>query len=103
MGGESHTSLTFIVVDRLPATSKTKEAARRIGAEIVQMSMQYWPREVARLLGIRFGFRHELQEMADNEIRAYLARKLEAIAVQDFLVGVYLDDLEDTDEEQTSG
>lgn len=103
MGGESHTSLTFIVVDRLPATSKTKEAARRIGAEIVQMSMQYWPREVARLLGIRFGFRHELQEMADGEIRAYLARELEAIAVQDFLAGVYLDELEETDEEQTSG
>lgn len=92
--GGMHSSVTFIVVDRLPETSKTMDAAAKIGAEIVQMSMQYWPRELAQRLGRRIGFRHELQDMPDAQIEAYLAMKLEAIPVQDFLTGVSLDKLE---------
>jgi hypothetical protein len=51
-----HASTTFIIVDRLPKTSKTESAAKMIGAEIVQMSMQYWPKELCSLLNKRFGF-----------------------------------------------
>lgn len=92
-GGKS-TSTTFIIVDRLPKTGKTQKAADAIGAEIVQMSMQYWPRELAQKLGVRLGIRHELQEMPDSKIGDYLARKLELIPVQDFLVGISQDQLE---------
>jgi hypothetical protein len=89
LGGHRRSSVTFIVVDRLPPKSKnTQAAAQAIGAEIIQMSMAYWPRELAQKLGARVGFRHELQRMADSEINAYLAEKLNAIPVQDFLSGV---------------
>jgi len=78
-------STTFIVVDRLPRTGKTLAAAQKVGAEIVQMSMQYWPKELAQLLGKRLGIKHELQIMPENEIKSYLTQKLSTIQIQDFL------------------
>jgi hypothetical protein len=92
--GGRHSSVTFIVVDRLPTTSKTREAASRIGAELIQMSMQYWPQDLARRLGQRLGLEHELQTMPQGEIRDYLNTKLETIPIQDFLSDVSLTDLE---------
>ena len=92
--GGRHSSTTFIIVDRLPGTGKTQQAATAIGAEIIQMSMKYWPRELAQRLGARLGIRHELQNIADNEIDDYLQEKLMGIPVQDFLTGVSPADLE---------
>lgn len=93
MAGVKTNSVTFIVVDRLPKTGKTQKAATNIGAEIIQMSMQYWPRELAQRLGERLGVEHELQKISDDEINDYLASKLAAIQIQDFLTGVSTDDL----------
>ncbi len=92
--GGRHFSTTFIIVDRLPGTGKTQQAATAIGAEIIQMSMKYWPRELAQRLGAQLGIRHELQNIADNEIDGYLQEKLSEIPVQDFLTGVSPADLE---------
>lgn len=82
--GKAHKSTTFIVVDRLPQTGKTQQAATNIKAEIVQMSMQYWVRDLAQRLGKRFGFTHALQTMPDAKIESYLKAKLDTIAVQEF-------------------
>ncbi len=94
VAGSRHNSVTFIVVDRLPATSKTQQAAERIGAEIIQMSMQFWPRELAQRLGKRLGIQHELQTMPDSQIASYLRAQLATIPMQDFLADVSLDRLE---------
>lgn len=95
IGGAAHTSHTFIVVDRLPNTSKTRKAADRIGAEIIQMSMQYWPRDLAKRLEKRLGHKHALCTMSDDRIEDYLQAKLAKIQIQDFLSGVLPDDQED--------
>lgn len=92
--GGKRSSVTFIVVDRLPKTGKTQKAAEAIGAEIIQMSMKYWPRELAQRLGARLGIKHPLQRMPDDEISDYLEKELSAISVQEFLVGVTAADLE---------
>ena len=92
-GGKS-SSVTFIVVDKLPKKGKTQAAAVAIGAEIIQMSMHHWTKELAQKLGDRFGFRHELQTMPDAEISDYIAAKLKAIRVQDFLTGVSAEQLD---------
>jgi hypothetical protein len=92
--GSAYTSQTFIVVDRLPNTSKTRQAAETIGAEIIQMSMQYWPKDLAQRIGRRFGYRHELQNMPDEKIRSYLSEKLAGIPIQEFLIGVSVEELE---------
>jgi hypothetical protein len=92
LGGASE-SVTFIVVDRLPKTGKTETAARNIGAEIIQMSLQFWPRYLARRLHQRLGFEHELLDMPDKEVGQYLAQKLETIPILDFLSGVSMQEL----------
>ncbi len=94
LAGGTHSSVTFIIVDRLPKTGKTEEAAKRIQAEIIQMSMQYWPRDLAQRLGNRLGFKHKLQTMPDSKIADYLERELASLRIQDFLVGVLPEDLE---------
>lgn len=40
--GVSHFSQTFIIVDKMPDTSRTTDAALESGSEIIQMSMQIW-------------------------------------------------------------
>jgi hypothetical protein len=87
VGGSHGSSVTFIIVDRLPKTGKTEKAATTIGAEIVQMSMQYWPRDLAIRLANRLGIKHELAGMPDDKIADYLAAKLRSVQVQDFVAG----------------
>lgn len=84
----SSNSITFIIVDKLPETGKTVLAAQKIGAEIIQMSMQYWTRTLAQKLSDRIGFNHELQTIEDREMYSYLNEKLTNIAIQDFLTGL---------------
>jgi hypothetical protein len=91
-------STTFIIVDRLPNTGKTQRAAEQIGAEIVQMSLRCWVRDLAQRLGERMGVRHELQTMPDDEIEAYLRDRLDQIRVQDFLSGVTAEELQEDEE-----
>jgi hypothetical protein len=98
MAGGKRASITFIIVDRLPKTGKTQKAADAIGAEIIQMSMRYWPRELAQRLGVRLGIKHELQKVADSKISNYLERKLNTIPVQEFLIGISPKDLEQNGE-----
>lgn len=95
--GSAYASHTFIIVDRLPDTSKTKEVAVKIGADIVQMSMQYWPRDLAQRLEARLGYKHELCDMSDGKIGDYLKAKLSTVPIEEFLVGMSVkvaDDIE---------
>lgn len=97
VAGKRSNAVTFVVVDRLPETSKTIAAAKRIGAEIVQMSMQFWPRTLAQKLGARLGIEHDLQTLPDGEMHSYLEARLARIAVADFLSGLTVDDLQTGD------
>lgn len=90
-------SVTFIVVDRLPATGKTKAAADKIGAEIIQMSMQYWPRQLAQKLKTRFSFVHDMQTMQDSKLNAFLKESLSQINVQEFLSNISLAEINEID------
>lgn len=97
LSGGTSSSVTFIVVDRLPKTGKTEAAADKINAEIVQMGMQYWPRVLARRIEERLGWKHPLSEMPDTKIQEFLQKELECIPnIADFLSGVSVQDMEDT-------
>lgn len=93
MAGKIASSTTFIIVDRLPKTGKTEKAAEAIDAQIIQMSMQYWVRDLAARLGDRFGVKYELQRLSDDEMDQYLQARLATIPVQDFLSGVSTEEL----------
>ena len=59
------------------------------------MSMQYWPRDLAKRLEKRLGFKHPLGKMSDGKIEDYLKSRLAKIRIQDFLSGVSAEDSED--------
>jgi hypothetical protein len=83
--GETSTSQTFIIVDRMPQSTKTLEAANRAGSEIIQMSMQFWPQDLARRLKLRLGYRAEILDVAEEELCNYLAQEIESAPLLSFL------------------
>lgn len=80
------TSQTFIIIDRLPAKSKkTVEAAKRAGSEIIQMSMQFWPQELARSLESRLDYRAEILDIDEESLYDYLSQKISSAPLLSFL------------------
>ncbi len=76
---------TIIIVDRIGRGSRLKDLAREVEGDIVQMSMAYWPQEVAQILHQRLGFQHALVDMPHSEIRAFLSRAMETVPLEEFL------------------
>ncbi len=76
---------TIIIVDRIGKGSNIKDMARAIDGDIVQMSMGYWPQEVAQILNQRMDFEHPLVNMERTELRPYLKTALEQVNLMDFL------------------
>lgn len=76
---------TIIIVDRIGKGSRIKNLARRVEGDIVQMSLTYWPQEVAQILNQRMGFEHPLVNMERSQIRNFLRQKMQAVPLEDFL------------------
>ncbi|NJL41430.1 MAG: CfrBI family restriction endonuclease [Leptolyngbyaceae cyanobacterium SM1_4_3] len=85
LDGKTTTSQTFIIVDRMPQSTKTLESASRAGSEITQMSMQFWPQELARRLESRLSYRAEILDIEEEELYGYLAQKIESAPLLSFL------------------
>jgi hypothetical protein len=78
---------TIIIVDRIGPGSRIKELARRADGDIVQMSLAYWPQEVAQILHQRMGFEHPLVNMPRADIHPYLAEMMKTVPLEAFLKG----------------
>lgn len=78
-------SLNFIIVDKIPDTTKTTEAAKKSGSEIIQMSMQFWALELAKRLEARLGYRAEILSVPEDELSDYLRQKLQPIPILNFI------------------
>jgi hypothetical protein len=76
---------TFIIVDRIGARSGIQDLARRVDGTVVQMSMSYWPQELARQLRSKVGYAGELVDLEPTRLREYLAQKLALAPLQSFL------------------
>ncbi len=83
--GKASFSQTFIIVDKMPDTTKTIEAARKSGTEIVQMSMQFWALELAKKLKARLGYNAEILSIPEDQLSEYIERKLHPVPILDFL------------------
>jgi len=87
-GRDRHYMETFIVVDRIGPGSTVIERARRIHASIIQMSMAFWPQQVATKLHQSIGFEHELVNMPTSpasKISDYLRDLLTSVPIMDFI------------------
>ena len=76
---------TFFLVDRIGRGSRIKDLAREIDGDIVQMSMTYWPQEVAQILDHRMEFQHPLVDMHRSEIGNYLKEAMKSVPLADYL------------------
>lgn len=83
--GVSNFSQTFIVVDKMPDTARTADAALKSGTEIIQMSMQFWALGLAIGLKKRFGYKAEILSVPEDQISDYLEEKLKPVPILDFL------------------
>lgn len=76
---------TIIIVDRIGPKSNIQELANRIEGDVVQMSMAYWPQEVAKILEQRMGFNHPLVYMPRNEVHNYLSEAIRHVNLENYL------------------
>jgi len=76
---------TVIIVDRIGRGSRIKDLAHEVNGDIVQMSMAYWPQEVAQILNRRMEFEHSLVDMPRSEIRDYFREAMKDVPLADFL------------------
>lgn len=76
---------TIIIVDRIGKGSRIKTLANQIEGDIVQMSMGYWPQEVAQILNQRMGFEHPLVNMERSKIPDYLQIAMREVPLELFL------------------
>lgn len=83
--GRASFSQTFIIVDKMPKTTRTTEAAEKSGSEIIQMSMQFWALDLAKKLKTRLGYSAEILTVPEEKLRDYIEQKLRPIPILDFL------------------
>ncbi|MFQ5791847.1 MAG: restriction endonuclease, partial [Acidobacteriota bacterium] len=73
---------TLIIVDRIGARSRIPRLAKEVGGTIVQMSMAYWPQEVARVFRDVLGYEHKLAQMRQSEVGPYLRAELSEVPLE---------------------
>lgn len=83
--GKANFSQTFIIVDKMPDTTKTAEAAKKSGGEIIQMSMQFWALELAKRIKARLGYSAEILSVPEDELSDYIDQKLQPVPILNFL------------------
>lgn len=76
---------TIIIVDRIGAGSRIEELAKEVDGTIIQMSMGYWPQQVARELNRTLGYKHKLVNMKQSAIGEYLKSQLRKVPLEEFI------------------
>jgi hypothetical protein len=76
---------TIILVDRIGVNSRIERLAQAVKGTIIQMSVAYWPQQVAQELQRALGFEHELIAMDQTEIETYLKQRLSQTPLEDFI------------------
>lgn len=76
---------TFVIVDRIGSKSNISKIATQIDGEIVQMSMSYWPREVATKLRQKIDYQCEISNISDSEIEKELEQRMSNVDISKFL------------------
>lgn len=85
IGRRTWYTATIVIVDRIGERSRIERLARDVDAYMIQMSMSYWPLELARILNEETGFEHDLLTMPENRVEEYLRQQLENISMSEFI------------------
>jgi hypothetical protein len=98
-GRANHIMSTFIIVDRIGVRSRLQELAKNINGTVVQMSMSYWPKEVAQNLSKIGDFSHALTSINDSEIDEFLTEAIKKVPLKDLLPDNFELESDDDNEE----
>jgi hypothetical protein len=88
-------SATCIIVDRVGESSALEDQAKRAGAKIVQMSMSYWPVELAQWLADKFKHKSDILTCKQTDLPALLKKKLSAVSSENFVQGLTVSEVEE--------
>ena len=76
---------TIILVDRIGEGSRITDLAKKIDGHIVQMSMNYWVKEICDILKKNVGFEHKLLKMSNEESLNYVNSEMKKINLNSFM------------------
>ncbi len=76
---------TMIIVDRIGKNSRIEKLADRVGGTIVQMSMSYWPKQVAAELKIILGYSPEMLGVPDAKLSEYIRSRLHKVPLESLI------------------
>lgn len=85
VNGRKSSATTFIIVDRIGERSTLTEQAKSINGVIIQMSMSFWPQQLALKLRDTVGFDHALCQMVPSKLERYLRGALAKVNVRRFI------------------
>lgn len=88
-------SSTCIIVDRVGEGSTLEEQAKRAGAKVIQMSMSYWPVELAQWLFKGFHYKSDILDCKEADLPALFKQKLAKVSFEDFVRGLTVSAAED--------
>lgn len=92
---QTYHSATCIIVDRVGEGSGLEEQAKHAGAIVIQMSMSYWPIELAQWISAKFGYKSAIAVCKPEQLPALLNKKLAAVPFENFVQGLAVSDAED--------
>ncbi|MBI4552985.1 MAG: hypothetical protein HY710_12040 [Candidatus Latescibacteria bacterium] len=72
-------------MDRIGSNSRIERLAEEIQGTIIQMSMGYWPQQVAHELKRVLGYEHKLIRMEQSQIGAYLRAELRKVPLEELI------------------
>jgi hypothetical protein len=84
-GRKLHFMSTIILVDRIGEGSRITELARRIDGNIIQMSMNYWVKEICQILKKTIGFDHKILKLSNEDSLEYINNEMQKINLNDFV------------------
>lgn len=83
-GKQHHFMSTIIIIDRIGEGSRIIELAKKIDGIIIQMSMNYWVKEVAAILQTKIGLKHEILKMSNADSLNYIQSRMKTIDLKGF-------------------
>ncbi|MGD9872840.1 MAG: CfrBI family restriction endonuclease [Kiritimatiellia bacterium] len=85
---QTYHSATCIIVDRVGEGSGLEAQAKRAGARVIQMSMSFWPIELAKWLAGSFKYKSDISDCRPEEFPGVLRKKLSGVSFESFVQGI---------------
>lgn len=84
-GRKLHFMSTIVLVDRIGEGSRITELAKKIDGVIIQMSMNFWVKEICLILKATIGFEHKLLKLSNEESLEYITKEMQKLNLNAFV------------------